>query len=125
MVPVVPATALLTKFTGTLISSPPPMSCMSMVMVSPPGLAICAWMRGRSDWGSDSETLIGWISLMVTSGLAVEIPLVVLLVGLEEVELTILPGWIRIGPVLPFTGERMVVYSRFSRADSTLALASR
>src|ERR1700761_3629518 len=124
MVPVEPATALLTKLTGTLMSSPP-RSRMLSAMVSPPGLASCAWMRGRSDWGSDREIFTGWISLMVTSGLAVEMPLVVLLEELEEVELTMLPGWIRIGPVLPFTGERMVVYSRFSRADSTLALASR
>src|ERR1700722_5322769 len=124
MVPVVPATALPTKVTGTWISAAPA-SCRFMVKVSPPGLAICAWMRGRSDWGRDSEILTGWISLMVTSGLAVEMPLVVLLLELEEVELTMLPGMIRIAPVLPFPGERMVVYSRFSRADSTLALASR
>src|ERR1700761_6870027 len=124
MVPVAPATALLTKLTGTVMSSPPT-SRMFMVMVRPPGLVSCPWMRGRSDWGRASEILIGWISLMVTSGLAVEMPLVVLLVELEEVELTMLPGWISIGPVLPFTGERMVLYSRFSRADSTLALASR
>ena len=32
-----------------------------------------------------------------------------------------LPGWIRIGPVLPSTGERIWVNSRFSRAASALA----
>ncbi len=82
---------MLTKFTGTVMSSPPT-SRMFMVMVSPPGLVSCAWMRGRSDWGRDSDILIGWISLTVTSGFAVEMPLVVLLEELEEVELTMLPG---------------------------------
>ena len=33
-----------------------------------------------------------------------------------------LPGWTRMGPVLPFTGERIVVYSRFSPRTWTLAL---
>src|ERR1700756_853584 len=111
MVPVLPATALLTKLTGTVMSSPPT-SRMFKVRVRPPGLVSCAWMRGRSDWGRDRETLIGWTSVMVTSGLAVEMPFVVLLEELEEVELTMLPGWISIGPVLPLTGERMVLYSR-------------
>ena len=86
-----------------------------MVMVSAPFCCI-AWMRGRSDWGSDSEIFTGWISLMVTSGVAL----------VEAVEAaTMLPGWISMGPVLPFTGARMVVNSRFSRAVSAVALASR
>ena len=73
-------------------------------------------MRGRSDWGSDSEIFTGWISLMVTSGVA-------LVLAVEAA--TMLPGWIRMGPVLPFTGERIVVNSRLRRAASAVALASR
>src|SRR5438045_9746600 len=97
MVPVVPATALPTKFTGTVMSAAPPASCTFMVMLRPLLLAICAWMRGRSDWGRDSEIFTGWISLMVTSGLAVVmLPLAAVLAA------TMLPGWIRMGPVLPF-----------------------
>ena len=38
---------------------------------------------------------------------------------------TRLPGWSRIGPVLPFTGERIWVNSRLRRAASAVALASR
>ncbi|MNC93167.1 hypothetical protein D3C83_97340 [compost metagenome] len=54
---------------------------------------------------------------MVTRGRA-------LALALEDVVI-MLPGWIRIGPVLPFTGERIRVNSRLSRAASAVALASR
>src|SRR5436305_12850347 len=120
MVPVEPATALPTKFTGTVMSAAPPASCTFMVMLRPLLLAICAWMRGRSDWGKDSEIFTGWISLIVTSGLAV-----VMLPLAPVLAVTMLPGWIRIAPVLPFTGERIWVYSRFRRAASAVAWASR
>ncbi len=51
-----------------------------------------AWMRGKSDWGSCSEIFTGWISLMVTSGLPVEmLPVDVPVVELE-VAFTMLPG---------------------------------
>ena len=116
MVPVLPATALLMKSTFAVRSSPPPASCMFMVMVRPLVRAI-SWMRGRSDWGRARLIFTGWISLMVTSGVAEAVAL--------EAAITMLPGWIRMGPVLPVTGARMAVNSRFSRAASAVALASR
>src|ERR1700743_3884161 len=106
MVPVVLVTALEMKSTGATRSSPPPASCMFMVMASAP-LTCMAWMRGMSDWGSDSEIFTGWISLMVTRELAVVLAVAAAIM---------LPGWIRIGPVLPLMGALMVVYSRFRRA---------
>ncbi len=54
---------------------------------------------------------------MVTKGVA-------LALALEE-DVIMLPGWIRMGPVLPFTGERIRVNSRLRRAASAVALASR
>ena len=116
MVPVLPVTALLMKSTLAVRSLAAPALCMFMVMVRPLLRAI-SWMRGRSDCGSDSEIFTGWISLMVTSGVALTLPL--------EAAITILPGWIRIGPVLPLTGERIAVNSRFRRAASASALVSR
>src|SRR6202000_2384864 len=105
MVPVGLVTALPMKFTGTWMSVPPT-SCMLIRMFSPP-LACIAWMRGKSDCGSDSEIFTGWISLMVTRELAVVLAVAAAIM---------LPGWIRIGPVLPLMGALMVVYSRFRRA---------
>src|SRR5215831_4712418 len=114
MVPVLLVTALPMKFTGTWMSWPPA-SCIAMVRVSPP-LACLAWMRGRSDCGSAREIFTGWISLMVTSELAVVLAVAAAI---------ILPGWIRMGPVLPLMGDFMVVYSRFRRAAFDVALACR
>src|SRR5579862_7004616 len=105
MVPVMLATALPMKFTGTRISLPPA-SCMPIRMLRPP-LACIAWMRGRSDWGSDREIFTGWIWLMVTSELAVVLAVAAAIM---------LPGWIRMGPVLPLMGAVIVVYSRLRRA---------
>ena len=113
MVPVVLLTALPMKSTGATIFSPPPPSRRLTVTLRPLLRAV-SWMRGRSDCGSDREIFTGWISLMVTSE---EAP--TLLDGVTR-----LPGWIRMGPVLPVTGARMRLYSRFRRAIATWALSA-
>ena len=65
MVPLLPATALFTKSTGALMSRPPA-SC-SLISADSELVRARFWMRGRSDWGRAKETLMGWISVMVTS----------------------------------------------------------
>ena len=67
----------------------------------------------EQDWGKAKETLIGWISVMVTRA---EAP--TLADGVTR-----LPGCTRMAPVLPFTGATMRVNSRLRRAVSTSARA--
>src|SRR5258705_11334067 len=103
MVPVVLVTALPMKFTGTWMSGPPPAPCKATVIVKP--LVRCiSWMRGRSDCGKDSEIFTGWISLSVTSGVA-------LVLAVEAG--TIFPGWTRMGPGLRVNGAAIVATFQF------------
>src|SRR3984957_18487896 len=113
MVPVALLTALLTKSTGT-VKLVPPVSLMSTVALRPP-VFWRASIRGRSVWGRKKEILIGWIWLIVTSGLTVVV------VPVTEM---MLPGMTVMGPVLPSTGERIWVYSTLSAAICTLALSA-
>src|SRR6185312_4690141 len=66
MVPVLSSTSLPMKVTGAC-NSFPPASCTCTVAVNPPD-CICACIRGTSLCGSENETLIGWICVIVTSG---------------------------------------------------------
>src|SRR5580698_3017924 len=119
IVPVVLLTALPTKSTGAC-NSLAFASCRSTDAASLP-LLQRSWIRGRSDCASENDTFTGWIWVMTTSGLAlVPLPVVVAadvavlvvpvgLVLLPPPLVTMLPGWIMIGPVLPSMGERIVV----------------